>query len=133
MATKQKMVTLVTLEVLTPYKAGEVFTVTEEDAVKLLNRNNEKNDFGPKYPRVKVRKFDARVDGERLLDEHSLSVDAHNALQAKLRPNLPKVNAVSAEFVSPVTELLDQAGFTQTAPAETSTESEKDTTETRKR
>ena len=114
---KRKMVTLVTLEVLTPYKAGEVFSVTEEEAEKLLTRNTEKTDFGPKYPRVKVRKFDSRVDGERLLEERSLNVKAHNALQSKLRPDAAPVKAVSAEFESPLTDLLDKAGYDEAAIA----------------
>jgi predicted ArsR family transcriptional regulator len=116
MAQKRKLVTLVALETFTPYRAGEVFSVSEEDAEKLLTRNNEKNDFGAKYPKVKVRKFDPRVDGERLLDEHSLNVKAHNALQAKLRPNLPPVEAQSSEVVNDITKLLDDAGYVPEEP-----------------
>lgn len=118
MAIKRKMVTLVALEILTPYKAGEVFSVSEEDADKLLNRNNEKTDFGIRNAKVRVRKFDPRVDGERLLDEHSLNIKAHNALQKKLRPNLPAVEAPTSDFENSITNLLDDAGYVEEAIAE---------------
>lgn len=120
-AAKRKLVTLVALETITPYKAGEVFSVSQEDAELLLTPNRERTDFGARYPRVKVRKFDPRVDGERLLDEHSLNVEAHNVLQKKLRPNLPAVKKQSSEFENDVTKLLDDAGYVPTVVEVTET------------
>jgi hypothetical protein len=101
------------LKVSRPTGLAKSFSVSEEDAEKLLTRNNEKNDFGPKYPKVKVRRFDPRIDGEKLLDEGSLNIQAHNALQAKLRPNLPPIEAQSSELINDVTKLLDDAGYVE--------------------
>jgi hypothetical protein len=111
---KRKLVTLVAMETLTPYKAGEVFSVSEEDAELLLNRNTEKTDFGTRYPKVKVRKFDPRVDADKLLDEHSLNIEAHNALQKKLRPDAAPLRVQSSEMENDITKLLDDAGYTPT-------------------
>ena len=38
-ANKTKMVTLVFTEIVTPYKAGEIATFSEEDAQKILTRD----------------------------------------------------------------------------------------------
>lgn len=46
-----ELVTLITVEPLSPYNKGEVFTVTEKEAKALLN---------PKVGESKVVKFDAK-------------------------------------------------------------------------
>lgn len=108
---KRKLVTLVALEVFTPYKAGEVFSVDEELAEKLLKVDSTKTDFGRKYPKVKVRLFNPDVDMEKLLEHKVLNVRVHNALLKKLHPDAPLLERQSGEFVSGVTEYMDKLGI----------------------
>ena len=84
----KKQVRLVTTEILTPFRAAEVINVTEEEAEQLLHINLEKTDFGPRYPKVKVRKFVPGQDDELLLNSRSLTGPEHRALLEKIRPDL---------------------------------------------
>jgi len=79
-------VTLVAKEIITPYKKGEVFTVTKPQADMLLTRNMAENDFGPINPVVKVRLYDPEKDEQLLLDNHVLNAIEHKKLQNKLHP-----------------------------------------------
>lgn len=62
-------VVLVALEAFSPYKKGDVFTVTRKEADLVLNADpRRENEFGPVYPRNKVREFEPERD-EYLLKE----------------------------------------------------------------
>lgn len=84
------LVLLVTTDTLTPYKKGEVFGVTPEVAEKLLTKDMTMTDFGPKYPVVKVRRFDPEKDTELLLQNRTLNQREHAKLEAKLHPQTKK-------------------------------------------
>lgn len=81
-----EMVTLVATDTLTPYRKGEVFTVTKEQADRLKTRNMVENDFGPINPVVKVRDFDDAKDEQLLLDNRVLNGVEHRKLYEKLHP-----------------------------------------------
>jgi len=108
MAFKRKLVALVSLEVFTPYKLGEVFCVPEEDAVKLLTKDLTKNEYGvPRYPKVKCRPFNPDLDGDLLLSTGSLNLDDHNVLLKSLHPDRPEVEVRMTQYESEITNLLD--------------------------
>lgn len=88
----EERVRLVSKEILTPYKREEVFSVSKEDAEKLLKADRSLTDFGPKYPVVKARPFDAKKGDEQLLlDNKYLNQEEHDLLQEKLHPGtVPK-------------------------------------------
>lgn len=109
MAQKQKMVTLVTTKILTPYKEGEVFTVTEEEAEKLLRADHTKTDFGERNPEVRVRLFDPERDQERLLTSRVLNQEQHAALAKKLnRPDLIDKNYVPEKEPTAIENILGE-------------------------
>lgn len=83
-----QLVPLVTLEVLTPYKAGEVFAVPPAVAKKLLKVDMTKTDFGPKYPRVKVRLYNPDRDEALTLTNGTLNQEEHKKLLQRLHPEL---------------------------------------------
>lgn len=91
------LVLLVAKEVFTPYKKGEVFGVTPEVAEKLLTRDMTNTDFGPKYPVVKVRRFDPEKDTELLLRNGTLNQREHAKLEAKLYPGGKKPKSKDTE------------------------------------
>jgi hypothetical protein len=79
------LVALVTTDILTPYRKGEVFRVTPEEAEMLLTRSMVENDFGPRNEKVRVRKFNPETDQQLLLDNGVLNAVEHKKLQNKLR------------------------------------------------
>ena len=83
-----QLVPLVTLEVMTPYKAGEVFAVPPAVAKKLLKVDMTKTDFGPKYPRVKVRLYNPDRDEPLNLSNGTLNQEEHKKLLQRLHPEL---------------------------------------------
>jgi hypothetical protein len=85
---REELVMLVTTDIFTPYKKDEVFAVNKETAERLLKPSMERTDFGPRYPKVKVRLFDKDRDQELLLDNGYLTEEAHKELLQKIRPDL---------------------------------------------
>ncbi len=105
---KRKLVALVTNEVFTPYKAGEVFCVPEEDAQKLLREDKTRNEYGvARYPKVKVRLFNPEIDGDLLLKNGSLNMEDHNLLLNKLHPDRPAISLRISQYKSEITDMLD--------------------------
>lgn len=86
MENNNNLVLLVATDTFTPYKKGEVFGVTPDVAEKLLTRDMTNNDFGPKYPVVKCRRFDPEKDMELILQNRTLNQREHEKLEAKLHP-----------------------------------------------
>lgn len=85
---QQEMVKLVSLEICTPYKAGEVATFDKKTAEQLLRRNMERTDFGPRYPKVKWRRYVEGQDEDLLLVNRSLTQEEHDKLLMNLHPDL---------------------------------------------
>lgn len=109
MSVKRKMVALVTTAVLTPYKAHEVFCVSETDAAKLLSIDKSKNDYGiPRNPVVKVEPFDPEKHGELLLASGSLNLADHNRLLSRLHPDRPPLEVRMTQYESEISNLLDE-------------------------
>lgn len=90
MADSKEQVTLVALEAFTPYRKDEVFTVTREEADKVLKPNLRENDFGPIYPNVKVREFDPETDAHLLVKGGSLNQKERAAYDAKISAAVKK-------------------------------------------
>ena len=78
------LVLLVTLDVMTPFRKGEVFGVSPEMAEKLLTKDMTLTDFGPKYPVVKCRRYNPEKDQELLLANRTLNQREHKKLEEKL-------------------------------------------------
>ncbi len=109
MAIKRKLIALISTDILTPYKANEVFCVPEEDAAKLLTVDRSKNEYGvPRYPKVKARLFDVEKDGEALLAAGSLNLDDHNRLLSRLHPDRPAIQVRMTQYESEITNLLEE-------------------------
>lgn len=105
-----KLVPMVALEVFTPYKAGEPFCVTEEEAEKLLKADNTRNAYGvPRYPKIKCRLLDLDDDRdlELLLNSGTLNVADYNRLQRRLHPTRPEKTLSSTVYESGITDLLN--------------------------
>lgn len=83
-------VLLVATDIITPFKKGEVFGVSPEQAEKLLTRDSTLTDFGPKYPVVKVRRYIPEQDEELLLQNRTLNQKEHQKLFEKLHPAAKK-------------------------------------------
>lgn len=77
-------VTLVATDIITPYKKGEIFTVTAEQAQKLLTVDNTPTDFGVRNAEVKCRPFDPDKDAQLLLDNRVLNQVEQAKLEKKL-------------------------------------------------
>lgn len=82
----EEMVVLVATDILTPYRKGEVFSLPQSQANKVLNRDMTATDFNVRNERVKARLFDPEKDQELLLDNHVLNTIEHKKLDAKLHP-----------------------------------------------
>jgi len=82
-----EQVTLVTTDILTPYKKGEVFTTTRTMADKLMTIDNTENAFGPRNPEIKVRPFNEKKDKDLLLKTRVLNQKEHEKLDKELHPN----------------------------------------------
>jgi hypothetical protein len=83
---KPKMVTLVTTEILRPYRANEIFQVPEDIARKLLNVNMQ-DEFGQVfYP--KVRLYNQAGDEHLQLVNGTLNDEEKQKLLFRLHPEL---------------------------------------------
>lgn len=105
---KRKLVALVTMKILTPYRINEVFCETPENAEKLLHPNMTKGDFGPIYPEVKVRRFNPDSDMPLLLSNRSLNKKDHDVLMKKLNPDYVPAEVTAGEFESAISNILDK-------------------------
>jgi hypothetical protein len=106
---KEKLITLVTTRVLTPYKAGEVINVTPEDAKKLKTIDHTKNTYGvERNPNIGVRDFDPVNDADLLLRSGTLNLEDHNRLLAKLYPDEPLKVITHKQYETAVSRLLDE-------------------------
>lgn len=83
---REKKVVLVTTEILPPHKAGEVFSVSEEAAAKLLNAHGS-DQFGNVW-HPKVRLFNEDRDSALLLNNNVLNQEEHYKLLKRLHPEL---------------------------------------------
>lgn len=99
---KLKMVTLVTTELLRPYKANEVFTVPEDMARKLLNVHMA-DEFGQVF-HTKVRLYDPTRDEHLLLSNGVLNQEEAYKLLKKLHPELADEEEDEEEIQLPETQ-----------------------------
>lgn len=83
---KEKLVALVTTEIMSPMRAGEVFAVPEEMAAKLLNVRGSDQFGNVRHP--KVRLFSEERDGALLLNNNVLNQEEHYKLLKRLHPEL---------------------------------------------
>lgn len=87
-----EMVTLVATDTLTPYRKGDVFTVTKAQADMLKTRDLSATDFGHKNETVRVRDYDPEKDEQLLLDNRVLNQVEHRKLHEKLHPKAKTEN-----------------------------------------
>lgn len=93
-------VTLVATETLTPYRAGEIFTLPKDQAEMVLHKNTGSNDFHEQiYPKVKARLLDPdSVDDQKLILKNKvLNQKDHEKLVKELLAkgvNLPEEQPV---------------------------------------
>ena len=83
---REKIVLLVTTEILRPYKANEIIGVSESVARKLLNVNMQ-DEFGQVfYP--KVRLYNEIGDEHLQLTNHTLNQEEEEKLLRRLHPEM---------------------------------------------